>query len=322
MKQTAILRVFVAMAAVLPALASAQAFPTRPMRMIVAFPPGGGTDIVARMIASRLGNVLGQQVVVDNRAGADGILGTEIAARATPDGYTLFLGTSGNLAINPSLYRNTTFNIARDFAPVTQVVSVDMMLTVHPSLPVTTVRELIALAKSKPGALNFASTGTGGIPHLAMELFNHMAGTKMVHIPYKGGSPALVALTGGHVPMLAQSMVQGLPVVKSGKLRALALLSPKRAALLPDVPSMAETLPGYDATNWYGLMVPAKTPATIHKRIYGEVVKMLRSAELSRLLVAQGAEPVGSTAEQFAAFLKLETAKWARVIKEANVHKD
>ena len=322
MKLSTRLRAFAALAAMSSALAGAQAFPTKPIRMIVAFPPGGGTDIVARMIASRLGVVLGQQVVVENRPGADGIVGTQIAANSPPDGHTLFLGTAGNLAINQTLYGKVTFDIARDFAPVTQVVSVDMMLTVHPSLPVRTVSALVALAKSRPGELDYASTGTGGIPHLAMELFNHMAGTKIVHIPYKGGSPALVALTGGHVPMMVQSMVQGLRTVKAGKLRALALLSPKRAALLPDVPTVAETLHGFEATNWYGLVVPANTPAAIHKRLYEEVVRLLRSPELSGLLIAQGAKPVGSTPKQLAAFMKSETAKWARVIKEANVHKE
>ena len=322
MKHPAILRVFAAIAAMLPALAAAQAFPAKPIRMIVAFPAGGGTDIVGRMIATRLGVALGQPVVVENRAGADGILGTEIAAKSPPDGHTLFLGTAGNLAINPALYGKLPFDIARDFAAVTQVVSVDMMLTIHPSLPVKTVSALVALAKARPGELNYASTGTGGIPHLAMELFNHTAGTKIVHIPYKGGAPALADLTGGHVPMMVQSMVQGLAIVKAGKLRAVGLLSPKRAALLPDVPAVSETLPGCDATNWFGLVVPANTPAAIHKRIHEEVVKLLRSAELKEQLIAQGAEPVGSTPEQFAAFMKSETAKWARVIREANIRKD
>ncbi len=322
MKQSAVVGIVAAFAVMLPAPAAAQDFPTKPIRMIVAFPPGGGTDIVARMVASRLGNALGQQVVVENRAGADGIVGTEIAARSPPDGHTLFLGTAGNLAINQTLYGNVTFDIARDFAAVTQVVSVDMMLTVHPSLPVKSIGALVALAKSRPGELDYASTGTGGIPHLGMELFNHMAGTKMVHVPYKGGSPALVGLMGGHVPMMVQSLVQGLTTVKAGKLRAVALLSPKRAALLPDVPTVAETLPGFEATNWFGLVVPANTPAAIHKRIYEEVVKLLRLPELKDLLIAQGAEPVGSTPEQLAAFMKSETAKWARVIKEAKIRKE
>ncbi len=319
MKLSTKLRVSAAIAAMLPALAGAQAFPTKPIRMIVAFPPGGGTDIVARMIGPKLGSALGQQVVVDNRGGADGILGTEIAAKSPPDGHTLFLGTAGNLAINQSLYGKVPFDIARDFTPITQVVSVHMMLTVHPSIPVRTASELIALAKARPGELNYGSTGIGGIPHLAMELFNHMAGTMIRHIPYKGGAPALTELLGGHIPMMVQSTVQGLPPVKAGKLRALALLSPKRAALLPDVPSISETLPGFEATNWYGLVVPANAPAAIHKRIYEEVVKVLRLPELKELIIAQGAEPVGSTPEELAAFMKSETAKWARVIKKANI---
>ena len=319
MKRSALLQVFAAIVAMLPALACAQAFPVKPVRMIVAFPPGGGTDIVGRMIATRLSAVFGQQVVVENRPGADGILGTDIVAKAAPDGHTWLLGTAGQLAINQSLYAKVPFDIARDFAPVTHVVTVDMMLTTHPSLPVKSVSALVALAKARPGELNYASTGTGGIPHLAMELFNHTARTKINHIPYKGGSPALADLTGGHVPMMVQSMVQGLPIVRSGKLRALALLSPKRATLLPDVPAAVETLPGCEATNWYGLLVPANTPAVVQKRINEEVVKLLRSAELKDQLVAQGADPVGSTPEQFAAFLKSETAKWVRVIKDANI---
>jgi tripartite-type tricarboxylate transporter receptor subunit TctC len=305
-----------------PALAWPQNYPAKPVRMIVAFPPGGGTDIVARMLATRLSSVFGQQVVVDNRPGADGILGTELAAKAPPDGLTWLLGTAGNLAINQTLYPKVSFDIARDFAAVTQVVSVDMMLTVHPSLPVKNVAGLVALAKSRPSDLNYASTGTGGIPHLAMELFNHTAKTRIHHVPYKGGSPALADVTGGHVPMMVQSLVQGMPIVKSGKLRAIALMSAKRAALLPDVPAAVETLPGCEATNWFGLMLPAATPAAIHKRVYDEVVRLLRSAELRDQLVAQGAEPVGSTPEQYAAFLKSETAKWARVIKDANIRPD
>jgi tripartite-type tricarboxylate transporter receptor subunit TctC len=319
MKLSTRLRIFAALAAMLPALTGAQAFPTKPIRMIVAFPPGGGTDIVARLIAPRLGSALGQQVVIDNHAGADGVLGTELAAKSPPDGYTLFIGTAGNLAINQTLYGKVPFDIARDFMAVTQVVSVDMMLTVHPSLPVRTVSDLIALAKAKRGELNYGSTGIGGIPHLAMELFNHMAGIKIAHIPYKGGGPALAELLGGHIPMMIQSTVQGLPTVKVGKLRAVALLSPKRAALLPDVPTVSETLPGCVATNWYGLVVPANTPAAIHKRIYEEVVKVLRLAELKELIRAQGAEPVGSTSEELAAFMKSETAKWAKIIKAANI---
>lgn len=319
LRYTMSIRVIAAIAALLPALAAAQAFPVKPLRMIVAFPPGGGTDIVARIIAPKLGEALGQQVIVDNRPGADGIVGTEVAAKSPADGYTLFLGTAGNLAINQTLYGKVPFDIARDFSGITQVVAVDMMLTVHPSLPVKTAKDLIALARGRPGQLNYASTGTGGIPHLGAELFNHMAGTKMAHIPYKGGGPALRDLLGGHVPMLVQSVVQGLPPVREGKLRALALLGGKRSPLLPDLPTMSETLPGYEAGNWYGMVVRANTPAPIYKRISEELTTVLRAPDVRERIVALGATPVASTAEEFAAFLKSETAKWAKVIKEANV---
>jgi tripartite-type tricarboxylate transporter receptor subunit TctC len=314
--------IFAALAAMFPAYAGAQAFPTKPIRIIVAFPPGGGTDIVTRLIASKLGGALGQQVVVENRAGADGILGTDLVAKAAPDGYTLFVGTAGNLAINQTLYSKVPFDIVKDFSALTQVVTVDMMLTVHPSLPVKTVKELVALAKAKKGDLNYGSTGIGGIPHLAMELFNYTAGTKMAHIPYKGGAPALSDLLGGHIPMMVQSMVQGLPSIKNGKLRAIALLGSKRAALLPDVPTASESLPDCVASNWYGLVAPVNTPAAIQKRIYDEFVKVVRSPEMKDLIVAQGAEPVGSTPEEFSVFLKAEIAKWARIIKTANVRAD
>jgi len=302
-----------------PGLAIAQAFPTKPIRMIVAYPPGGGTDIVARIIAPKLGSAFGQQVVIDNRAGAGGIIGTDLAAKSPPDGYTWFFGGAGNLAINQVLYSKVPFDIAKDFAAITQVVSVDVILTVHPSLPVKTVRELITLARTSKGDLSYASSGIGGIPHLSMELFNISAGTKIVHIPYKGGAPALVDLLGGHVPMYVQSLVQSLPTVKQGKLKGIALLSPKRASLLPDVPTVSETLPNCVATNWFGLVVPANTPPSIQKRIYDEVVKILRVPDMRDFIRAQGVDVVGSTPEEFAAFMKSESAKWAQVIKASNI---
>ena len=319
MKPPTKFRIFAAIAAMFPVLAAAQAFPTKPIRMIVAYPPGGGTDIVARIIAPKLGSALGQQVVIENRAGAGGIIATDIAAKSPPDGYTWFFGSAGNLAINQALYSKVPFDIAKDFAAITQVVSVDVILTVHPSLPVKTVGELIALAKTRKGELSYASSGIGGIPHLSMELFNITAGTKIVHIPYKGGAPALVDILGGHIPMYVQSVVQSLSTVKQGKLRGIALLSPKRAAVLPDVPTVSETLPNCVATNWFGLVVPANTPAAIQKRIYDEVVKILRVPEMKEFIGAQGADVVGDTPEEFAAFMKSESAKWARVIKTSNI---
>ncbi len=300
-------------------MALAQTFPAKPIRMIVAFPPGGGTDIVTRIISAKLSEALKQQIVVDNRGGADGIIGTDIAAKANPDGHVMFVGTAGNLAINQTLYSKVPFDIARDFAPITQLVSVDMLLTVHPATPAKSVRELIALAKAKPGALNYASTGIGGIPHLAAELFNHLADLKINHVPYKGGGPAVVELIAGHVQVFVQSVVQAATPIKDGRVRALAVLGPKRTPVLPDVPIMADTLPGYDATNWYGLVVPARTPAAIQQRIYREFVKAVKSPDIENKILAQGALPVMSTPAEFANFLKAETAKWANVIKSANI---
>ncbi len=315
------IKIFVVIALLLslPAMALAQTFPAKPIRMIVAFPPGGGTDIVTRIISAKLSEALKQQIVVDNRGGADGIIGTDIAAKANPDGHVMFVGTAGNLAINQTLYSKVPFDIVRDFAPITQLVSVDMLLTVHPATPAKSVRELIALAKAKPGALNYASTGIGGIPHLAAELFNHLADLKINHVPYKGGGPAMVELIAGHVQVFVQSVVQGAAPIKDGRVRALAVLGPKRTPVLPDVPIMADTLPGYDATNWYGLVVPAKTPPAIQQRIYREFVKAVKSPDIENKILAQGALPVMSTPAEFANFLKAETAKWANVIKSANI---
>ena len=306
----------------LPALVQAQAFPSKPVRMIVAFPPGGGTDIVARVISPKLGEEFRQQVIVDNRGGADGIIGTELAAKALPDGHTLFLGTAGNLAINQTLYTKVPFDISRDFAAISQVVSVDMMLTVNGSLPVKTVKELVAMAKARPGQLNYGSTGVGGIPHLTSELFNRIADVDIHHVPYKGGGPAMTDLIAGHIQVYVQSVVQGAVSVKDGRVRAIAILGPKRSAVLPDVPTMSETLPGYEATNWYGMVVPSATPVAVQKRIYSDVAKVLRMPEVRESILAQGAVPVASPPEEFAVFLKSETAKWSKVIKDANIRAD
>ena len=310
------------MAACLPAAVLAQSFPSKPVRMIVAFPPGGGTDIVARIISPRLGEEFRQQGVVDNRGGADGIIGTDLAAKAPPDGHTLFLGTAGNLAINQTLYSKVPFDIGRDFAAITQVVSVDMMLTVNSALPVKSVKELVAMAKSMPGKLNYGSTGVGGIPHLTSELFNRIAGVDIHHVPYKGGGPAMTDLIGGHIQVYVQSVVQGAGSVKDGRARALAILGPKRSTVLPEVPTLSETLPGYEATNWYGMVVPSATSAALQKRIHGDLSRVLRSPEVRDNILAQGAVPMATSPEEFAAFLKAETAKWAKVIKDANIRAD
>lgn len=300
--------------------AGAQSFPSRPIRIIVAFPAGGGTDIVARMIAPKLGDALGTQVVVDNRAGAQGIVGTDLAAKSPSDGHTLFMGTLGNIAVNPVLHGSKLpFNLERDFAPLTQVVDVWFLQMIHPSLPVKNPRELIALAKAKPGALNYYTSGAGSAPHLAAEMFNTMAGVKTTHVPYKGSAPGMTDLMAGQVQIGYDSVVQSLPFVKAGKLRAVSVLGARRTPLLPDLPVMKDFLPGFELTNWFALIIPAATPVDIRNRLHTEVVKILRSPDIKEKLLGMGAEPVGSTQEQFGAFIKSEMAKWGKVIREANI---
>lgn len=307
-------------AAGIPSASHAQTFPSKPIRIIVAFPAGGGTDIVARMIAPKLGEALGTQVVIDNRAGAQGIVGTELAAKAPPDGHTLFMGTLGNIAVNPVLWGNKLpFNMERDFAPLTQVVDVWFVQMIHPSLPAKNPRELIALAKAQPGALNFYSSGAGGAPHLAAEMFNALAGVKTTHVPYKGSAPGQIDLMAGQVQIGYDSVVQSLPFIKAGKLRALSVLGAKRTPLLPDTPVMKDFVPGFELTNWFALVIQAATPVEIRNRLHAEVVKILRSPEIKEKLLGMGAEPVGSTQEQFGAFIKSEMAKWGKVIREANI---
>ena len=311
----------VMLAAVSPAL-FAQAFPSKPVRIIVAFPPGGGTDIVARTMSPKLTDLLGQQVVVDNRAGASGLVGTELAAKAAPDGHTIFMGTLGNLSVNPLLFPKAPFDVARDFAPLTQAVAVTFMLYVNPYVPVKTVKDLITLVKSRPDGVNYASSGSGGAPHLAGELFNSLAHIKMIHVPYKGSSPSFVDVLGGQVPLTFDSLTQGLPYIKSGKLRGVATLGPVRTPVLPDVPTVGETLKGYEVVNWFGIVAPAATPRDVIARLHTEIVKVLRMPDIKERLSAQGADPVGSSPEEFGAFMKSESAKWARVIKEANIRAD
>jgi tripartite-type tricarboxylate transporter receptor subunit TctC len=275
------------------------------------------------MIAPRLGDALGTQVVVDNRAGAQGIVGTEIVAKAPPDGHTLFMGTLGNLAVNTALYGSKLpFNIERDFAPITHVVDVTFIQMIHPSLPAKNPRELIALAKAKPGVMNYYSSGSGGAPHLAAEMFNTMAGVRTTHVPYKGSAPGQVDLMAGQVQLGYDSVVQSLPFVKAGKLRALAVLSAKRSPVLPDVPPMSDFVPGYALTNWFALVVPAATPADVRNRLNAEVVKILRSQDIKERLFGMGAEAIGNSQEEFGAFIKSETAKWGKVIRDGNIKAD
>ena len=310
----------VALLAAATGAAFAQTFPSKPVRIVVAFPAGGGVDIVARFLGPKLTEAWGQQVLVDNRAGASGVIGTEFAARSAPDGYTLFLGTLGNLSVNPHLYPKMAVDPLRDFAPITQVVAVHFVLVAHPSLQARNARELIALARAQPGKINYSSSGPGGAPHLAGELFKSMAGVNLVHVPYKGSAPSFQDLLGGQVSLTFDSLVQALPYVRDARLNALAVLGSVRSPLLPDVPTVAESgLPGYELTNWFGLVAPFATPREIVAKIHADVLRTLQDAAISERLSAMGATVIGNTPEQFGAVMREDSGKWGKLIKEANI---
>ena len=297
-------------------------YPAKPIRMIVPYVPGGPTDILGRSVAQAIGEALGQTVVIDNRPGAAGNVGTIAAARSAPDGYTLNM-VAISFAVAPSLDPKVGFDPLRDFAPISLVATVNNMLVVHPSLPVKTVKELIGLARARPGQMTYASGGNGGAQHLAGELFASLAGVKMLHIPYKGSAPGVSALLGGEVMLGFTDTLITLPLVKAGKLRALAVTGPVRSPLVPDVPTMAEAgVANYAVNVWFGLLAPAGTPAEIVSRLGAEVGRYVGSAEMRDRLTALGAEPVGNTPEQFAAFLKAEIARWAAVVRTARIRAD
>jgi tripartite-type tricarboxylate transporter receptor subunit TctC len=308
-----------ALAALLAQGAAAQSFPSKPVHVVVAFPPGGGTDIVARLLAPRLADGWGQQVIVDNRAGASGVIGTEFAARSAPDGTTLFLGTLGNLAVNQHLYPKMSVDPLRDFAPVTQVVAVHFVMVANPSVRAKNVAELIALARSEPGKINYSSSGPGGAPHLAGELFKSMAQVDIVHIPYKGSAPSFQDLLGGRVSFTCDSLVQALPYIRDGRLKALAVLGAARTPLLPEVPTVGETLPGYELTNWFGLVAPAATPAATVAKIHADVVKLLKDPAVSEKLAGMGATAIGNTPAEFGAAMRADSEKWGKLIREAQI---
>jgi tripartite-type tricarboxylate transporter receptor subunit TctC len=300
-------------------LACAQHYPTRSIRLVVPSSPGGGTDISARIIAPKLSDYLGQQVVVDNRPGAGTMIGGEIVSRAAPDGYTLLMGVS-TLAINPAMYKKMPYDALRDFAPISQAVSLPNVIVSHPSVPAKNVKELVALAKSRPGQLAFASAGVGTSPHLSMELFLVMAGLKMMHVPYKGSGPGAVDTVAGHVALMAPNMLTALPYVRSGRLRAFGVTSARRSAGADDIPTIAEAgVPGYEAVQWYGMLAPAGTPRPIIDRLHAEVAKALQQRDVREKLSTDGAEAVGNTPEQFGAYIKAETDKWAKVVKAAGI---
>ncbi len=304
-------------------IALAQTYPSKPIRIVVPFPPGGPADILARIIGQNLAESWGQQAVIDNRAGAGGNIGSDMVAKALPDGYTLLMGFVGTHAINASLYSTMPYDNVKDFEPVSLVAMVTIILVVHPSIPANSVKELIVLARSRPGQLTFGSPGNGTPQHLAGELFNTMAGVKMVHIPYKGAVPALTDLLGGRVSLIFSSMPPALPHVKAGKLRALAVTSARRSSAAPDVPTIAESgLPGYEVINWYGILVPAGTPKEIVARLNAEILRILNVPDVKERLAAQGAETFSSTPQEFAAYIRKETQKWAKVVKYSGARLD
>ena len=307
-------------AALWPALVAAQSnYPARTVRVIVPSAPGGGTDISARILAPQLTQQLGQQFVVENRAGAGTMIGGEAVARAAPDGYTLLMGIS-TLAINPAMYKKVPYDALKDLAPISQAVSLSNVLVVHPSLPAKSVKEFVALVKPRPGQVNFASAGVGTSPHLSMELFLVMTGVKMLHVPYKGSGPGVTDLIAGHVPVMMPNMLSAQPHIKSGRLRALGVTGSKRAPGAEDIPTIAEAgVPDYEAVQWYGLLAPAGTPRDIITRLHGATVKALQNPEARQRLLNDGAEPVGSSPDEFAAYLRSETAKWAKVIQAAGI---
>jgi len=309
--------VWVIVLALVPPCA-AQGYPSKPIRLIVPFTPGGGTDILARVIGQKLTESMGQQVIVDNRAGAGGNIGAELAAKASPDGHTILM-VSASYTVNAGLYK-LAFDPVRDLAPVTQVASVPFVLVAHPAVPASNVKELIALARSKPGQLNYASSGNGSAPHLAGELLTMMTHTTMVHVPYKGGAPAVADVIGGQVQLLFSTVIQGLPHIKSGRLKPLAVGSPKRSSALPEVPTIAESgVPGYDVTNWFGVLAPGAIPRQIIKRLNQEIVQHLQNADLRARLAAEGAEPVGSSPGELERIIRGDIEKYARIIKAAGI---
>lgn len=304
------------------AAAHAQNYPTKPIRFIVGFAPGGATDIIARALAQKLSDVFGQQVVVDNRAGGGGTIAAMMAAKSPPDGYTMLMGTISTLATNVSTYKNLPYDPLRDFAPVTLAAATPYFVTVNAGMP-STLKDFIALAKAKPGQINFGSSGAGGGAHLSAELFRAMAGIELTHIPYKGAALALTDVMAGQIQMSFSQPLIVLPHLKSGRVKALAITSAKRSTALPDYPTIAESgLAGYESSSWQGIVVPTGTPPAIVARLHGELVKGLRAKDIGERLAAEGTDPGGNTPAEFGAYIKREIEKWARVVKSAGLKTD
>ena len=290
-------------------------YPVKPVRIVIGFSPGGYIDLTSRLVAGPLAAALGQQVVVDNRSGAGGVVGTEIAARAAPDGYTLTIGSIGTHAINQTLYRKLPYNVIKDFQPVARLSDAPNILAVHPSFPAKSVKELVTLAKARPGQIMYASAGAGTSTHIAAVLFEYLGHLKLVHIPYKGGGPAIIDVVAGQVPVTFATAASVSPQTKSGRLRGLGITGSQRSALLPDLPTIAEAgLPGYEMINWLGLFAPAGTPRAVVEKLSGEAIRIVRLPEVSEKLNAQGAEPSPLNTDEFTPFVKREVDKWARVV--------
>jgi tripartite-type tricarboxylate transporter receptor subunit TctC len=292
-------------------------YPTKPIRLVVPFTPGGSTDILARLVAKQITDTFGQQCIIDNRPGAGGTIGMDIAARSAPDGYTLVMGHIGTIAVNPALYPKLSYDPLKDFQPVTLVAMIPNMMTVNPKVQAKTVKDVIALAQSKPGALNYGSGGNGSAAHLATEYFKLLSKIDITHIPYKGTAPAVTDLIAGNISMMITGVPPQLAHVKSGRLRPIAVATPKRLPMFPDLPAINETVKGYEATQWYGILAPAAVPKAYVTRLNAAIVKALHSAEAKAQLASEAAEPVGNSPEEFGRFMRSEIARWAPVVKQS-----
>jgi tripartite-type tricarboxylate transporter receptor subunit TctC len=314
---------FAALAVMLATQAFAQPYPSKSIRLVVPFPPGGAVDFYARVVQGPLSEALGQQVVIDNRAGASGMIGAEIVAKSAPDGYTLLLGNIASLATNVGIYAKMPYDPVKDFTPIMHTVDVNYVLVVHPSVPAHTVAELIAYAKANPGKLSYGSAGSGSLPHLAGELFKSLTGTDMIHVPYKGGGPMVTDLLGGTVQLVIADQANLMPFVTSGKLRALAVASPQRSANYPDLPTIAEAgVPGFQAVAWNGLVGPAGLPPDVVKRVHDAFAGAMALPDVRKRLVAGGLDPVGDSPDAFGRFVRAENAKWSKISKDVGAHVD
>lgn len=312
-----------ALACAQPGWSQQQAYPAKPLKMVMPFPAGGPTDILGRLLGQKLTEAWGHNVVIDNRPGGGGMIGAIVAAKSPPDGYTLFLGGLTTLAIAPYVQRNMQYDPTRDFHPVTQATLSPILLMVHPSLPVRTVKEFVALAKAKPGQINYASSGPGGSGHLAGELFRTLTKIEVVHVPYRGAPPALTDLVAGQVQTMFGTMLASVPLIRNGKLRAVAVTGPQRSIAVPEVPTFAESgFPSYEASSWNGILVPAGTPKPIIEKLNVELTRILHMPGVLDRLASDGPIPIGNSADQFAAFIKAEQAKYSKLVREANIRID